>query len=146
VLELEAAKRHVIGKLNANATLLGLLPAGTGNTDPIYDHPAPQGSAYPLVTVLHLSNVHHHAGQTHVAGVEFRFLVRAVGPSASKVAVYALLDQIDVSLHQVGSTQGSGAWEVDSYRQAYRELGDLDHGKRIQEAGAIYSVWVRPIG
>jgi hypothetical protein len=143
--ELEAAKRHVVATLTGAAGLVALLPAGVGNTKAIYDHPAPQTTSFPCVTVLHLSDVHHHAGQSHVGAIEFRFLVRAAGESASKVTAYAVLKQIDLALHKAASSQGSGTWECDSYRVAFRELGGLDHGRRLQETGAVYSVWVRPI-
>lgn len=138
----QAAWKFIYSKLTSFAGLTALLPAGVGAPKAIYEHPGPPGSNRPIVTITKLSNRQHMAQMVHIAGTEFRFLVRAIGADSAKKQVLDIAMQIDLALHQMkGSESG---WEIDSFRAEPFSMPENDHGREWRHAGSVFTVWVRP--
>lgn len=137
----QAAWKVIYARLTSFGPLVALLPAGVGVSKAIYEHPGPQGSNRPLVTITKLSARQITSNQNHVAATEFRFLVRAIGADSAKKQVLDIATQIDAALHQHSEIESG--WTVDVYRTEPFSMPENDHGREWRHAGSVFTLWVR---
>lgn len=137
----QAAWKVIYSRLSSYSSLLALLPAGVGVSKAIYEHPGPQGSSRPLVTITKLSARQIMANQDHIGATEFRFLVRAIGTDNSKKQVLDIAMEIDGALHRYGATESG--WSVDCYRSEPFSMPETDNSRQWHHAGSVFTVWVR---
>jgi hypothetical protein len=137
----QAAWKVIYERLNSYTSLMALLPTGVGVAKAIYEHPGPQGSSRPMVTITKLSARQIMAHQEHIAATEFRFLVRAIGSDTSKKQVLDIATEIDGALHKYSSTESG--WSVDCYRTEPFSMPETDNSRQWHHAGSVFTTWVR---
>ena len=79
--------------LFAACSAIGPTPPIAGVTG-VYEHPAPQLSVYPLITVQQQSELDLEVINAHRVWAEFLFLVRVIGQTASTLSLKAIADEI----------------------------------------------------
>ncbi len=110
----------------------------------IYEHPAPQGSTYPVVTFQQQAEVDVEVIDANRVWAEFTILVRVIGQTASTASLKAAADRLDALLHRVsGVTADSQV--ISCVRTEVFHLAEEVNGVSYRHLGGLYSLLVQPL-
>ena len=110
----------------------------------VYEHPAPQLSVYPLITVQQQSELDLEVINAHRVWAEFIFLVRVIGQTASTLSLKAIADEIDARLHRTSGTT-SDSQVISSTRISVFHMPEEAQGVEYRHLGGLYELLVQPL-
>lgn len=141
VVEVVEAYEWLDATLKGDATIQSLV----GNPARVHEHPAPQGTVSPYITVQSMAPLEDlDVVGAHRVWTEGLFLVRAVAETASIKVVEPIAKRIDELLHRSGGATADGR-VVSSTREEAFYLPEFTNGKSYRHLGGVYRLYIQPL-
>lgn len=139
--ELFGVDTFLVGKLRADAALTTFV--GTR----VFTDLAPQGTAFPYVTLLFQSAIDRNAiPADRRIFTQVRYLIKAVTQEDGYAVAKQIADRIDrVLIGQEGDVPGEGIHVGCVYREEAVRYVEIDQGRRINHLGGRYRSQVSSI-
>jgi hypothetical protein len=110
----------------------------------VYEHPAPQGAVFPLITFSQQSEIDLEVINANRVWADFIFVVRVIGQTASSLSLQAIADEIDKRLHRTnGVTVDSQV--ISSVRLSVFHQSEEFQGLEYRHSGGLYELLVQPL-
>lgn len=135
--EVTRAAKWLYSRLAADGVLAAAAPGG------IHEHPAPPGTASPLITYQLQAPVDVKVVPDKRVWAEMVYLVRAIGQGRSYVVLEAAADRLDVLLDRAdGAT--SDARVISCTRDSAYALSEERNGVEYRHLGGLFRLLVQP--